>query len=234
MGMAVTPEQAARKPECCAPCEASEQDTRPLCRKWARGKSCDPVSCKHRHVLLTREEEEYAQMASAQREAALRAQRESGDVPDGSKQAHGPHHAELVNFVRQTFGDEALRAGSGVLNVGSGRGDVSFEIAFELHCRLRIPCALLEDRDARLRGHQRKYLRKHDAPPFRHFQAKLDAAFAESAEGAALLAGCTLLGLHPDEETEVRAPIHGAAPGVALSRRCQCHHAHIARRRSTR
>ena len=226
-----TPEQVATKLEA-ATCEDIELDTRELCKKWARGKPCEPVSCKYRHVLLTPSEKQYAQMASAQRAAALRAQREA-DVPDGSKQAHGQHHAEMVEFVRQTFGDEALREGSGVLNIGSGRGDVSFELAFELHCRLRIPCVLLEDRDARLRGHQRKYLRKHDAPPFRHFQAKLDAAFAESAEGAALLAGCTLLGLHPDEETEVRAPIHGAAPGVALSRRRQCHHAHIARLRST-
>ena len=171
-----------------------EDESLKLCKRWARGESCDPLTCVFRHTLLSASEEGKAQRAQAQRKAALAAQREADDLPDGAKAAHTSRHVEFIDFVRKTFGDATLREG-GAADIGGGRGDVSYE----LHCRLRIPCTLIDPREVTLRSHQRKYLRKHDVPMFPHLNVRLDASFEESAEGSALLSRCTLLGLHPDE-----------------------------------
>ena len=165
-----------------------------LCKRWARGEACEEASCCFRHTLLDASEEWSAKRARAQREAA---QCENDHGPHGEKVAHSSRHVEFVEFVRQTFGDAALRKG-GVLDIGGGRGAVSFE----LHCRLRIPCTLVDPRKVILRSHQRKYLRKNNVPVFPQLPVRLDDALAASTEGGALLRRCTLLGLHPDEATE--------------------------------
>lgn len=134
--------------------------------------------------------------------AAARERNIDAADPFAEKAAHGARHVEFASWLIATFGVDAMRAGVGVLDVAGGRG----HLTFELHCRSAVPCTLIEPREVKLSAHQRKLLRKHPnasaGGAFAHFRTTSDE-FATTAEGAALLARCSLIvGMHPDLATE--------------------------------
>ena len=174
-----------------------------LCKVWARGGQCRTVGCSFRHELITEADHLRAARAREQSVASRRANIESDDpfAEGASKGAHGSRHVEFVRWLLGAFGEDALH--EGILDVAGGRGHV----AFELQVRHGLPCTLLEPRAVTLTSSQRKCIRKQPADhphpgPFPHVRALLDGRFEESAEGAALLRRCTLVGMHPDEATE--------------------------------
>jgi hypothetical protein len=197
-----------------------------VCKAWARGQGCEQRGCPFRHSLEGEREERRAERARLQREQALHDNVLGDDLAHdaalNAKAKHGARHAEFARFLVSTFGREALSEAHGVLDVGGGRGGLSFE----LHVRHGLPTTLLEPRESiSLKSNQRRELRKKPhLQPFRHVCARLgldddaggeDASFESTAEGAALLAGAsTLVGMHSDEATEplVRAAVAYGKP----------------------
>jgi hypothetical protein len=180
--------------------EGATEET-PLCKRWARGQECKQRRCPLRHKVLNATDEARVARATSQRLRDIDTMGQHGDDAHKSKR-----HSEFVDFCVKTFGAETLRAG-GALDVGGGRGAVSFE----LFCRRGIPCTLLEPRDhgGRLKSHERRFLKKKQqqgeacSGMYPVVRAWLDDAFERTPDGAALLSRpITLLGLHPDEATE--------------------------------
>lgn len=66
-------------------------------------------------------------------------------------------HQRFVAFLVDTFGVEALRRGSGVLDVAGGAGGVAFELAF----RWNIPCTVVDPRPMKLSSKQRRAFDVH-------------------------------------------------------------------------
>ena len=137
---------------------------------------------------------------------------------EGPMASHGARHAEFARWVVDTFGENALSSGTGILDVAGGRGALSFE----LQCKLQIPCTLLEPREVSLMSGQRRHLRKQrqgktpgSGEVYAHVQQRLDEAFEATEEGKALLSSSSVLvGLHSDEATEplVRAALRHGKP----------------------
>jgi len=77
----------------------------------------------------------------------------------------GERHQHFVAWLCATYGDEALRAGSGVLDVAGGAGGV----AFELSVRREIQCTVVDPRVVKCTARQRRALRCHSerAPALR-------------------------------------------------------------------
>ena len=191
-----------------------------VCKYWARGRECTQRGCPFRHALLGDREVRRAERARLQRAEAI--QLECGDEAEWSahasgrttREAHAGRHAVFAEWLVETFGVEALQHGHGVLDVAGGRAGLSFELLR----RYQIASTLLEptERTVLLKSHQRKFLRKHpQLQPIQHVTARLDSTLESSAEGVALLAGCSILvGMHADEATEpiVRAAARYAKP----------------------
>ena len=123
-----------------------------------------------------------------------------GDEAHGDDKGKPYRASQFADWLIATFGVEALRTGTGVLDVAGGRGDVSFE----LHTKRGIPCTLVEPRPRKLSRLQHAYMRAHpDATLCEHAQALF------SAELWPRFAQCSVVvGMHPDQATE---PIVDAA-----------------------
>ena len=108
---------------------------------------------------------------------------------------------KFAEFLCETFGDDALRQGDGVLDVAGGRGDVSFE----LHTKRNIRSTLVEPRERKLNKSQHKYLKKvkvsDDAPPPSLLCQQIRQEF--TPENFHAFSACSVVvGMHPDEATE--------------------------------
>jgi hypothetical protein len=64
-------------------------------------------------------------------------------------------HQQFVSWLVDTYGDELLRSGGGVLDVAGGAGGVAFELAF----RRGIPCVVVDPRPMKLSSKQRRALK---------------------------------------------------------------------------
>lgn len=217
-----------RSCEPCSPTPAQVEQTASspsslrVCKAWARGLGCQQRGCPFRHSLEGPREVRRAARARLQRDLALLDNRNDeeddkdalgdgasyhyDDVHAGASEAarakasHGARHAEFARFLVGTFGRDTLSAAHGILDVGGGRGGLSFE----LHVRHGLPTTLLEPRETiSLKSNQRRELRKKaHLQPFRHVCARLGfdddgevqgRRFESTAEGAALLAGASVL-----------------------------------------
>lgn len=117
----------------------------------------------------------------------------------GDKKRSSQRARIFASWLVQTYGAERLRAGSGVLDVAGGRGDV----AFELQAVCGIRATVVDPRAPQPRKEHYRHLAAHpDAMPAAHVRARFDEAFAASAEHAGLVRSASLIvGMHPDEAT---------------------------------
>ncbi|OQR93439.1 hypothetical protein ACHHYP_02555 [Achlya hypogyna] len=119
--------------------------------------------------------------------------------------AHDPHEKGMkaqrarifCDWLLETFGPDAMRTGSGVVDVAGGKGD----IPFELWNKRGIPTTLVEPRPLNPRKVHHKFFAKSKTGPCRHIQACLDNDLL-LAEAAFFTATAVFLGMHPDEATE--------------------------------
>jgi hypothetical protein len=74
----------------------------------------------------------------------------------GAKGSKSKSDRLFVQWLLDTYGEEPLKTGSGVLDVAGGKGEVSFE----LHCRHGIHSTLIDNRPYKLRKYQRKMIRR--------------------------------------------------------------------------
>eukprot|EP00927_Polykrikos_kofoidii_P056857 TRINITY_DN50945_c0_g1_i1.p1 TRINITY_DN50945_c0_g1~~TRINITY_DN50945_c0_g1_i1.p1 ORF type:complete len:583 (-),score=84.95 TRINITY_DN50945_c0_g1_i1:35-1702(-) len=193
-----------------------------LCKFWSKGRSgakgCQD-GCQFRHSFVDSDEE--ARVAAEDvakrrsKEIAAQDQLVYNDV-DGSphmdsKAGKSRRAARFASWLLAQYGRDALSAGSGVLDVAGGRGDLSWALSFDAD----VPCTLVDPalrRGGNLTSWQRRALRKSGKSGFAHVaevfserlfggQSSLDDEKQQSH--ASLLRDASLVvGLHPDEATE--------------------------------
>ena len=66
------------------------------------------------------------------------------------------HNQVFAAWLADCFGQKALRAGSGVVDIAGGLGMV----CFELSVRYGVPCTLVEPREVKIKGLTRRYGKK--------------------------------------------------------------------------
>lgn len=150
----------SREPEMCS-------------RHWQGGCDKKDEGCPFRHYYLSdKEENRFARMRAKLATQLTRAQKiqkisqetqGGGNIevsgqrkPKEGVYAHGLRADVFVEWLVAKFGDELIRAGTGVLDVAGGRGCVSFE----LMTKRNIPCTLIDPRPIKLNKSQHKFLKK--------------------------------------------------------------------------
>lgn len=111
----------------------------------------------------------------------------------------------FAEYLVQEFGVEVLSAGAGVLDVAGGKGLISFTLASQFGVKSTVvEPGSRRGSDSGLPKPERRRLRAQGREHLVDFvEAALDDKFVATSQGAALLAGCSMLiGMHPDEATE--------------------------------
>jgi hypothetical protein len=128
----------------------------------------------------------------------------AGDPHAGGAPAKRQRAQEFAAWLVRTHGADALRARGGVLDVaGGGAGGV----AFELHCRWRIPTTVVDPRPPHLTRAQRDWLAASgvDATQPGALPAHVPTLF-EPATWQRFAGGFSaVVGMHPDQATEAIA-----------------------------
>jgi hypothetical protein len=154
------------------------------CKFWINTGQCTRIGCQYlhgRHIDKGQRQEWVSErhrhrrqvfLESMQQQAATLHIASASAIATQQPQQHNDHQqhdqhqqvqsrrlraALFADFLVTTFGRDFLASGSGVLDVAGGRG----ELAFELHCRLNVPCTLIEPRPMKLDKRQAAFLRKH-------------------------------------------------------------------------
>jgi len=208
----------------------------PLCKLWASNRSCQGERCVFRHHFVRSDEKakvfaidvlrmQSRQVSEQERSIYDQAEDMPHNVSKASKKQRAAHFAKWI--VGQ-YGVQALRRGTGILDVAGGHGDLSWVLSIDAD----IPCTLIDPavrRGGALTRKQRRILRKTGKKMFSHlplyfnaaqFGSRADtdavehrqdnnasskeAAFLQfQATYASLLQNASLVvGLHPDEATE--------------------------------
>ena len=156
--------------------------------------------CKYAHDRAVQREWIAARKANRREIAA----KECGD-PHGDSVASKQMRAQrFAQFLLEKFGAEVLNAGTGVLDVAGGRGDVSFE----LHTKLGIKSTLVEPRERKLNKKQHKWLKKklktdESTAPEAESMLCEQIRTEFSSENFAQFKDCSaIIGMHPDQATE--------------------------------
>jgi uncharacterized protein YecT (DUF1311 family) len=157
--------------------------------------------CKYAHDRAVQREWIAARKANRREIAA----KECGD-PHGDSVASKQMRAQrFAQFLLEKFGAEVLNAGTGVLDVAGGRGDVSFE----LHTKLGIKSTLVEPRERKLNKQQHKWLKKKLKTTDESTAPEAESMLCEqirtefSSENFAQFKDCSaIIGMHPDQATE--------------------------------
>lgn len=120
-------------------------DPAKLCKFLLCHDECRRYACPYTHpsdpeMLRTAR---VAYFAWVRRRRALAAQLK-GDphAVDDKKAPHSKRAAVFASWLLETFGEETLRSGIGVVDIAGGRGD----LAFELTVRRGIPCTVVDPR----------------------------------------------------------------------------------------
>jgi hypothetical protein len=158
-------------------------------------------ACKYAHDRAVQREWIAARKAKRREIAA----KECGD-PHGDSVASKQMRAQrFALFLLEKFGAEVLNAGTGVLDVAGGRGDVSFE----LHTKLGIKSTLVEPRERKLNKQQHKWLKKKLKTTDESTAPDVESMLCEqirtefSRENFAQFKDCSaVIGMHPDQATE--------------------------------
>lgn len=150
--------------------------------------------CKRRHWWASEGERERAITAVAARRVALASVRDPDD-PHTDKARKCERAAVFAEWLETTFGRQRLSKGSGVMDVGGGRGALSFE----LYNKRGIPCILVEPRERKLSRAQHVWL-SHAPQQLRELCVHRRTTFdglKEDDDAAAVV------GLHADQATEI-------------------------------
>ena len=95
-----------------------------MCKFFVLRGSCASVSCLFRHEASKTELKSWKEIRSKRRQQVSRSE---GDPHANEDKARKAARAEIFsNWLIDTFGRETLNAGSGVIDMAGGRGEVSF------------------------------------------------------------------------------------------------------------
>ncbi|KAK3832646.1 MAG: hypothetical protein JOS17DRAFT_683613 [Linnemannia elongata] len=203
-------------------------DSQPHCKFWLNSGKCSKEVCEFWHetdpVKLKAERRRWVEeRIQAKRQISHHA---SDPHQKTTKNQHRERALYFAKWLIDTFTRQCLNAGSGVLDIAGGRGDLSWE----LQTRQGIRSTVVEPRPGKgMRKWQRKWLEKFKAnssaidgngssevstatEPSR-IQAMLDDQFLETHKDMVSTASI-MIGLHPDQATEpiVRAALKAGKP----------------------
>ncbi|OWZ08360.1 hypothetical protein PHMEG_00019114 [Phytophthora megakarya] len=183
------------------------------CKFWMNSKTCQHGDkCEFFHVSDAERKTERAKWLKERLHLKrVRAQIDEDPLDPHGKIGKQQRAQVFVEWLVDTFGEEFLASGKGVVDVAGGRGSVSFE----LWNKRRLPCTLIEPRPMKLSKQQHKYLKKQKKERGRADSSLTDSlvpqvtalfnmsSFLETAENVQLVEQASLLlGMHPDEATD--------------------------------
>lgn len=176
--------------------DAASPEPVPHCKYWLNSGRCPRIDCKFRHV-------EGAQLTELRskfvKERVQRRAFESHDpcdpIPVGGHVSRHQRAERFVEWITQQFG---LKEGDAVLDVAGGRGDISFNLAFN-----KVASTLIDPRPRALTPQQESMLEKAavSLPP--QLCMLFDDDLIASPTHASILEKASLvIGMHPDQATE--------------------------------
>ena len=164
-----------------------------ICKFWVNSASCPLRNCTLKHVMG--EERVLAKKAWLEERAAQKLQKAMGvaervgDHLAVTEKVPKRLRAEVFcRWLIETFGKEVLTAGSGVLDVAGGKGEISQRLA-----EANISSTVIDPRDCR-KGRDRGV---------KHILQNFDSSMWNDASFEPLLRKCScVVGMHPDQATE--------------------------------
>ena len=152
-------------------------DTARLCKYWINTRRCGRRGCRFLHPSAAELPAARAAYHAARARKGARKPLQGDAIPASAKKGKRARAAVFVEWLVETFGEERLRSGAGVVDVAGGRGELSFEL-----CQVRgIPCTVVDPRLPgcwRLSNRQQRFVRQAE---------KEGRALMQPAQFAALL-----------------------------------------------
>ena len=163
-----------------------------LCKAWRRKGVCKiGPSCEFRHTFLSAEEEEEVEATRAEvaAKAKAKAMHNLARKSESDKL--------FCDWLVDTFGQDMLQSGTGVIDVAGGRGMISFE----LWIRRGIPSTVVDPRSVSgFPRRLRKVFNKSGKEMFEHrkmyFTVETALADPTCADASVIVA------MHPDQATD--------------------------------
>jgi hypothetical protein len=129
----------------------------------------------------------------------------TGEFSHGDNRAKALRAKIFASWLIQTYGEDHLRGGSGVLDIAGGKGKLSIELAIQGKIPSTIVDPLVRKHGKKLDPTEAKRIRKAEAPhPNLVAKPFNQTTFLEEESGGEelLLNSSICVGLHPDECTE--------------------------------
>ncbi|OQS07305.1 hypothetical protein THRCLA_00686 [Thraustotheca clavata] len=177
------------------------------CKFWINTGRCNKGdSCPMKHDdLSTVKSAKKAWLAERLHNKRLQAHQAEDTNDPHAKQSKHFRAAIFATWLIDTFGFEMLKEGSGVMDIAGGRGGVCFEL-WHHH---KIPTTLIDPRPMKYTKRQHQYLAAH--PGETHvvqwlelFEAKFYIGSKKNQDKVDHMKNTSLLlGMHPDEATDV-------------------------------
>ncbi|KAJ3040131.1 hypothetical protein HDV00_011455 [Rhizophlyctis rosea] len=184
------------------------------CKFWTNTGNCSAGStCRHKHYTGDDLKEVRAYWIE-QRQTNRRLQHINPTDPahPHDKASAGLRASIFIQWLLQNYGSTYLSSGTGVLDIGGGRGIISFELTSKLH----VPCTLIDprhdtDREDGIRPNklQRQWMRQQKKnavnpstiPQASHIRSLFNTSFVTNHE--TLVSNSSIfIGMHADQATE--------------------------------
>jgi len=173
----------------------SNEEAEPICKHFLNTGKCLKASCKFLHPedrkVLT---EKRVQFVKNKKERQLLVHEENFqcDIARSSQRA-----SVYAKWIVEKFGIELLKTGI-ILDIGGGRGDLSFELG----TKLGLECIVVDPRPQKMKRWQLKFIKKNPScKKARHIQDFFDSCFF-NRNLIDIKSVRLIVGLHPDEATE--------------------------------
>ncbi|OQR96761.1 hypothetical protein ACHHYP_13619 [Achlya hypogyna] len=193
-------------------CDTPAQTTKTLedkapCKFWVNTGRCHKgAACPMRHGDASELKAlRKAWLADRLHKKRLAAHQADDPTDPHAKQSKHFRAAIFASWLVETFGCDVLQHGTGVMDIAGGRGGVCFELWHHHH----IPTTLIDPRPMRYTKRQHQYLKAHptEKPVSQWLEMfELDTYVGDAkdeAKAAHVQAASLLLGMHPDEATDV-------------------------------
>lgn len=181
---------------------SAAHDSSELCKQWRLDGRCDDRStCLRRHHFISDEETAKVERVRAVRKHLIEQHRaECAEYYEHSQDTSADKKLRariLAEFIAKTFGAENLQKDRGVMDIGGGKGALSFELIHGYN----IPCTVVDpyQRRRKISRHHAQLLRRAGKMPFEHMAVPFHA---NTFDCELLQTFQALVGLHPDEATE--------------------------------
>ena len=179
------------------PPEKNAERVEGICKYFLNTGKCPKESCGYSHGQVDTSIQSTRQQYVADKKTRRMMEHE-GDFSKEQISGSSQRAEIFAKWIIETWGLDYLSTGV-ILDVGGGRGDLSFELAV----KLGLKCVIVDPRPSKLKRWQAKYLKKHpEVKTAEHIQDLFNTEFFKSPTSVAVSDVRLVVGLHPDEATE--------------------------------